>query len=143
MLRPTLSAIGCLCLIAGGCAGPPVPVAGTQYDGAYQGESRVVRGDGGYVCAPRSAPASLVVKNGRFDYIYNNYELAAPAPILVQVAADGTFSGQIQYTAESYMRWGGGIVTAWAMVRGRIAGKALDATVTDYRCARQLALQTG
>jgi hypothetical protein len=144
MCGRALPTLACLCSIASACAGPPVPAAGNQFDGTYQGESHVVRGDGGYICAPHDAPASVVVRNGRFDYIYNNYDLAAPAPIPVQVAADGTFSGQIQYAAETYMRWsGGGIVAAWAMVRGRIAGKALDATVSDYRCARQLQLQIG
>ena len=142
MYSRVLPALACLSLAAG-CAGPAIPVAGNQFDGTYEGESHIVRGDGGYVCSPQAAPVSLVVRNGRFAYIYKNYDMAAPAPIPVQVAADGTFSGQIQYVAETYSRWSGGIVTTWAMVRGRIAGKILDATVTDFRCARQLDLQTG
>ena len=144
MFRRALPAMACLCFIAGGCSGPPVPAAGNQFDGTYQGESHVVRGDGGYICAPHDAPLSVVIRNGRFDYIYKNYDMAAAAPIPVQIAADGTFSGQIQYAAETYMRWsGGGIVAAWAMVRGRIAGKTIDATFSDYRCARELQLQGG
>ena len=143
MLGRALPALCCLWAFAGGCAGPPAPAAGDQFDGTYRGESHVVRGDGGFVCAPRDALASVTIRNGQFDYVYTNYELAAPAPIPVQIAADGSFSGQIQYAADAYMRWGGTIITTWAMVRGRIAGKTLDATVSDYRCARQLQLQIG
>src|SRR5690242_5991368 len=100
MLGRVLPALFGLCTFAGGCAGPPVPVAGNQFDGTYQGESHVVRGDGGFVCAPHDALASVTVRNGRFDYVYRNYELAAPAPIPVQIAADGSFSGKIQYTTD-------------------------------------------
>jgi hypothetical protein len=66
--------------------------------------------------------------------------LARPAPIPVRIAADGTFSGQIQYGTDSTSRWAQMIVV-WAMVRGRINGTALEATVTDHRCTRDLTLQ--
>jgi hypothetical protein len=57
----------------------------------------------------------------------------------VQIAADGTFSGQIQYLVPSWNRWGN-TPAAWAMLRGHLAGKALDATLTDYYCTGQMDL---
>jgi len=87
MLGRALPALCCLWAFAGGCAGPPAPAAGDQFDGTYRGESHVVRGDGGFVCAPRDALASVTIRNGRFDYVYTNYELAAPAPIPVSAPA--------------------------------------------------------
>ena len=89
------SLLGCLCAIVGGCAAPIVP-AGNQFDGTYQGDGRLTRGFG-YVCAVPPPSTSITVRDGRFDYIYDNYDLAKPTPIPVQIAADGTFSGQIQY----------------------------------------------
>jgi hypothetical protein len=134
-----LPALGCLCVITGGCAAPIVP-AGSQFDGTYEGGSRLTRGFG-YVCALPAATISVTVHDGRFDYIYDNYELAKPVPIPVQIAADGTFSGQIQYLVPSWNKWGSTPAT-WAMLRGRVAGKTLDATLTDYYCIRQFNLQT-
>ena len=40
----------------------------------------------------------------------------------------------------SWNQWGT-TPTAWAMLRGRVAGKALDATLTDYYCTHQMDLQ--
>ena len=139
MPRRILSALGGLCALTGSCAAPIVP-AGNQFDGTYQGDSRLIRGFG-YVCAVPAPFTSITVRDGRFDYIYDNYDLARPAPIPVQIAADGTFSGQIQYLVPSWNRWGT-TPTAWAMLRGRVAGKALNATLTDYYCTRQMDLQT-
>jgi hypothetical protein len=137
MSRHILAALGCLCALTGGCVAPIAP-AGNQFDGTYQGDSRLIRGFG-YVCALPAASTSVTVHGGRFDYIYDNYDLARPAPIPVQIAADGTFSGQIQYLVPSLNRWGT-TPAAWAMLRGRVAGKALDATLTDYHCTRQMDL---
>jgi hypothetical protein len=58
----------------------------------------------------------------------------------VQIAADGTFSGQIQYATDSPNRWTG-LIIVWAMVTGRINGTVLEATVADYRCIQHLMLQ--
>jgi len=133
------SLLGCLCAIVGGCAAPIVP-AGNQFDGTYQGDGRLTRGFG-YVCAVPPPSTSITVRDGRFDYIYDNYDLAKPTPIPVQIAADGTFSGQIQYLVPSWNKWGS-TPAAWAMLRGHVSGKVIDATLTDYYCARQLELQT-
>jgi hypothetical protein len=59
----------------------------------------------------------------------------------VQIAADGTFRGQIQYWTDTYdLNLSEGL-TVWAIVNGRINGSALEATVADFRCTRQLMLQ--
>jgi hypothetical protein len=133
-----LVALGCAGALAAGCTAPGPGPAGTQFDGSYQGENRVVRGFG-FVCEPPSYQDAVTVKDGRFDYAFVD-SLARPAPIPVRIAADGTFSGQIQYGTDSTSRWAQMIVV-WAMVRGRINGTALQATVTDYRCTRDLTLQ--
>jgi hypothetical protein len=134
-----VAALCCVGGLAGGCTGPSVPAAGNQFDGTYQGENRLVRGSG-WVCAPPSYQDTVAVRGGRFDYTFTTYDLAKPAPIPVQVAADGTFKGQIQYGTEAW-NWRGEMLVAWAIVRGRINGKALEGTVADQNCTRQLMLQ--
>jgi hypothetical protein len=133
-----VAALGCIGFLAVGCT-PPVPAAGNQFDGIYQGDNRVVRGFG-WVCAPPSYQDAVTIKDGRFDYTFID-QLAQPAPIPVQIAADGTFRGQIQYWTDSYdLNLSEGL-TVWAIVTGRINGSALEATVADFRCTRQLMLQ--
>jgi hypothetical protein len=139
---------GRLSLLAGfavtlvaGCAGPPgaappVPAAGPQFDGTYAGVDSLVSG-APYMCGAPSGPVTVVVRGGRFEYPF----IVSPprtSPMPVQVAADGTVSGQMQYGTEDYgprPRY----MTAWVTVTGRIAGATLQATVTDLRCVRQLA----
>jgi hypothetical protein len=112
-----LAALGCIGLLEASCTGPPGPVAGNQFDGTYQGDNRVIRGFG-WVCAPRSYQDEVTVKDGRFDYTFID-QLAQPAPIPVQIAADGTFRGQIQYWTDSYdLNLSEGL-TVWAIVTGR------------------------
>ena len=134
-----LAALGCVGLLAVGCAGPPAPAAGDQFDGTYQGDNRVVRGFG-WVCAPPSYQDAVTVNAGRFNYTFVD-NLAQPAPIPVQITADGTFRGQIQYSTDSANQSWLGVLTVWATVTGRINGTALEATVADFRCTRQLMLQ--
>ncbi len=126
--------------LAVGCTGPPAPAAGDQFDGTYQGDNRVVRGFG-WVCAPPSYQDAVTVNAGRFNYTFVD-NLAQPAPIPVQITADGTFRGQIQYSTglSANQSWLG-VLTVWATVTGRINGTALEATVADFRCTRQLMLQ--
>ena len=133
-----LAALGCVGALAVGCTGPALPAAGNQFDGTYQGDNRVVRGFG-WVCAPPSYPDAVTVTAGRFNYTFVD-QLAQPALIPVQIAADGTFRGQIQYGTESANPWAGFRVD-WATVTGRISGPALEATAADFRCTRQLMLQ--
>ena len=133
-----LAALGCVGALVVCCTGPAIPAAGNQFDGTYQGDNRVVRGFG-WVCAPPSYQDAVTVTAGRFNYTFVD-QLAQPAPIPVQIAADGTFKGQIQYGTESNNPWIGFIVV-WAIVTGHINGTALEATVTDFRCTRQLMLQ--
>jgi hypothetical protein len=131
-----LAAVGCVGSLAVGCT-PAIPVAGNQFDGTYQGDNQVVRGFG-WVCAPPSYQDAVTVRGGRFNYTFVD-QLAQPALIPVQIAADGTFRGQFQYGTESTSRWVGFIVV-WATVTGRINGAALEATAGDFRCTRQLML---
>jgi hypothetical protein len=135
-VRP-LAALGCAGALAAGCTPGPGP-AGTQFDGSYQGENRVVRGFG-FVCDPPGYQDAVTVRDGRFNYTFVD-SLARPTPIPVRIAADGTFSGQIQYGTDSTNRWGQMIVV-WATVRGRINGTMLEATAADFRCTRDLTLQ--
>jgi hypothetical protein len=98
----------------------------------------VVRGFG-WRCDPPSYQDAVTVTAGRFNYTFVA-ELARPALIPVRIAADGTFRGQIQYGTDAIDRWGHTIIVL-ATVTGRIDGTALEATVVDFRCTRQLMLQ--
>jgi hypothetical protein len=137
--RLLATVLGCIGLLAVGCTGPPVPAAGDQFDGTYQGDNRVVRGFG-WVCAPPSYEDGVTVTAGRFNYTFVD-QLAQPALIAVQIAADGTLRGRIQYLTDSGNQSQSQGLTVWAIVTGRISGAALEATVTDFRCTRQLILQ--
>ena len=136
--RLLASVLGCVGLLAVGCTGPPVPAAGDQFDGTYQGDNRAVRGFG-WRCDSPNYQDAVTVKDGRFTYTFID-QLARPAPIPVQIAADGTFKGQIQYGTDATTSFGQ-TITVWAIVNGRINGTVLEATVIDYRCTRQLMLQ--
>ena len=83
---------------------------------------------------------NLVPTTSRFNYTFVD-NLAQPAPIPVQIAADGTFRGQIQYSTDSANQNWVGVLTVWATVTGRINGTTIEATVADFRCTRQLMLQ--
>jgi hypothetical protein len=134
-----LAALGCVGFLTVGCTGPAIPAAGNQFDGTYQGDNRVVRGFG-WVCAPPSYQDAVTVTAGRFNYTFVD-QLAQPALIPVQIAADGTFRGRIQYRTDSTNENQGDGLTVWAIVTGRINGTALEASVADFRCTRQLMLQ--
>jgi hypothetical protein len=125
-----------VCGVLGGCVAPAGPPAGTQFDGSYAGESTLTRG-GGFMCGARSSAERLTVRGGRFDYPF-----AVNAPRTVQIAADGTFSAQMQYGTEDYWPLSR-LRTAWVTVTGRVDGRTLAATIDDYRCTRQLTVQTG
>jgi hypothetical protein len=124
----------------GGCAAPAGPAAGPQFDGIYAGQNTLIRG-GGFLCGAASYPERLTVRGGRFDY---SFAVNPPrtVPIPVQIAADGTFSAQMQYGTEEYgpRSW---FRTAWVTVIGRIDGGTLAATIDDYRCTRRLTVQIG
>ena len=131
-----------LCLLAlAGCAAS-VPPAGTQFDGPYAGQSTLTDGFG-YVCSLPSYPLSISIHDGRFDYPVLIGAWGA-GPIPVQVHQDGSLTGKLLYPTEDYSRvQGRNYISAWATIEGHISGTTLNATVSDYRCARQLALQRG
>ena len=118
-----------------GCTAPPVPSAGTQFDGEFAGQNTLTVG-GGFICGPASYPLAVTVRDGRFDYPFPvNIGRTAPVPVLV--AADGSFQGQLLYGTEDYMPISK-YKNAWVYVRGRIAGGVLEATISDDRCVHQL-----
>jgi hypothetical protein len=134
---------GCLLVLMAGCAGvpgagPTAAPTGSQFDGLYQGENRLIRGDG-FLCGPPSYPESIAVSQGGFAY---NFAVDPPrtTPMPVQVAADGSVRGQMQYAVQDYTPRSN-IRTSWVTVTGQISGPMLDATVADERCSRRLILQ--
>lgn len=116
-----------------GC-GASLPLAGTQYDGAYVGQNILIRGDG-YLCGPGNAPLALAVHDGQFDYPFP-VNLGRTAPVPVRVAVDGSLAGQMQYGTEDFTPRAL-YKTAWVTVRGRIAGGSLDAVINDDRCTHR------
>jgi hypothetical protein len=137
---------GCVLTSAGGCTSlsgvPPAPAAGTQFDGVYGGQDTLISGVD-FQCGAPSHSQTIAVIGGRFEY---PFEVNPPrtAPLIVQVAADGSFSGQMQYGVdEDLMFRRQQFRTAWATVTGRIAGPVLDATIDGYRCVRRLTAQRG
>jgi hypothetical protein len=121
-----------------GCASN-VPLAGTQFDGVYTGQS-ILTGGGGYVCGAPSYPATISVKDGHFDYTVPITVAATPL-VPVQIRADGSLTGQTLYPAETFAPLGPAFRPAWVTIAGHAAGPELDAEQRDYRCVRHLVLQ--
>jgi hypothetical protein len=139
MVRRRIGFVVCVLALAGGCAsGPRVPAAGSQFDGTYDGTSRLVS-DGGFVCGAVSYRGAITVTDGRFDYVFVD-SLAKPTPIPIQIAADGSFSGRMQYGAEDFGPRSR-LLMVWVTVTGHISGPELHAIAADYRCTRSLTLQ--
>lgn len=116
-------------------AGPP---AGSQFDGTYAGQDTLVIGVA-FQCGLATLPETIVVRGGEFDYPFQvNPPRTAPLP--VQVFADGTVHGQMQYGTEEpgpRTRY----ILDWVRLNGRISGTTLDATITNLRCTRHLTAQ--
>jgi len=133
-------------LALAGCVGfagttPSVPAAGSQFDGSYVGQDILLSGVA-FLCGAANLPESIEVKNGQFAYPFQvNPPRVAPLP--VQVFADGTLVGQMQYGTllEEDSPWFGFPRIDWLTLRGRITGGALDATITNIRCVRRLMAQ--
>ena len=87
-------------LALAGCAGiadttPPVPAAGTQFDGSYVGQDTLLSGVA-FLCGAADLPERIEVQNGQFAYPFQvNPPRVAPLP--VQIFEDGTLAGQMQY----------------------------------------------
>src|SRR4249919_564783 len=120
-----------------GCA-PAVPAAGPEFDGAYRGQNTLIAG-GGYLCGDLSHPEAFAVSGGRFAY---SYAVNPPrtVPIPVQIGADGSIRGQLQYGTDDYLPRSI-YRNVWVFVSGGIADGTLRATITDNRCTRQLTAQ--
>ena len=131
-----------LALVLTGCTttalGPP---AGPQFDGAYQGASRLVRG-GGPLCGAPDEQLVLTVRDGQFDY---PFLVNAPrtAPLRVQVVTDGGFRGEMQFgVVEPRGRDAASEYRAeWATVTGRIVGSTMEGNIENLECTRQMSMQ--
>ena len=138
-MPPRLSACCALALLLTGCVGTASgPPAGPQFDGLYQGGSHIIRG-GGPFCGTPAQPLALTVHDGQFDY---PFLVNAPrtAPLRVQVFADGSFRGDMQFGLVD-PRVRGDYRTEWATVSGRITGATMEGTADNLECTRQVALQ--
>jgi hypothetical protein len=88
-----------LALLAG-CAGiadttPPMPAAGTQFDGSYVGQDTLLSGVA-FLCGAADLAERIDVQNGQFAYPFQvNPPRVAPLPI--QIFEDGTLTGHMQY----------------------------------------------
>jgi hypothetical protein len=96
------------------------------YDGSYHGDVTMTRGDQ-VTCGKPTYQVTYTVVNGHFDMMYDP---AHHVGVNLEVAADGSFSGN-----QTYMATGGRSTTqlkAW----GRIAGNVLEADIEGMACAR-------
>jgi hypothetical protein len=128
--------VGCF---LGGCAPITAPTAGTQFDGSYAGQDTLLSGVA-FQCGDPTLPVRIEVHDGRFAY---PFQVSPPrvAPLPVQIAADATLGGQMQYgTGDDRPRLSS-FVADWVTLRGRIVGSTLDATITTMRCMRRLTVQ--
>jgi hypothetical protein len=130
---------GCTLLFCS-CAIAPAPApAGTQYDGTYTGQDRLLSGVA-FQCGAPDMAETIEVHDGRFWY---PFQVSPPrvAPLPVEIAADGGMAGQMQYGMGEEIFGFSRDLTDWVLLRGRISGTTLDATITTTRCARRLAGQ--
>lgn len=138
-----LAAAGCLLALLAGCTGSPdtgpaAPSAGSRFDGSYQGENRLLSGTD-YMCGPPNYPQAIVVSRGVFVYPFPvNPPRTTPMP--VQIAADGSIHGQMQYVVQDYTPRSN-LRTVWVTVTGQVSDATFDAVATDERCRRRLLLQ--
>ena len=65
------------------------------------------------------------------------------APLPVQIFEDGTLAGQMQYGTllQEDLPMFFFPRTDWVTLRGRITGAALEATITNMRCVRQVKVE--
>jgi hypothetical protein len=130
---------GCAVVI-GGCAVRPGPApAGTRYDGVYTSQDTLVSG-AAFQCGAPDLPGSIRVRDGRFEY---PFQVSPPrvAPLPVDVAADGSMAGQMQYgTGEEIPGFSRDRID-WVRLSGRISGTTMEATITTLRCVRRLTAQ--
>ena len=142
MRTTVLTACG---LALAGCAGiagttPPVPAV-TQFDGRYVGQDTLLSG-AAFLCGAASLPEPIEVQNGQFAY---PFQVNPPrvAPLRVQIFEDGTLAGQMQYGTllEEDLPISFFPRTDWVILRGRVTGAELEATITNVRCVRRLKVQ--
>ena len=127
---------GCA-IILGNCAVPPeVPPAGPRYDGVYVSQDTLVTGVA-FQCGAPDLPVRMEVRDGRFAY---PFQVSPPrvASLPVQIAADGSMTGQMQYGMGEEIFGLSRDLNDWVLLRGRISGPTIEATITTLRCTRRL-----
>ncbi len=110
-----------------------------QFDGNYAAQDTLVSGVA-FQCGQPILPERIEVRGGKFAY---PFQVSPPrvAPLPVQVASDGTLAGQIQYSTGEDIPVLSRDRTDWVLLRGRISGNTLEATITNLRCTRHLTAQ--
>jgi hypothetical protein len=130
---------GCAFVLAGCADSAPVPMAGSQFDGSYAGQDTLLRGVD-FQCGDTSRPERIDVHDGQFAY---PFPVSPPmiVPLPARIAMDGTLDGRLRYGTEIDRVQFSQYRTDWAVLRGRITGTELDATLTTTRCVRHLTAQ--
>lgn len=129
----TFATAGC----SGGIAGSPP--AGPLFDGIYAGQD-VLQSGVAFQCGDQNLTERVEVRGGQFAYPFQvNPPRTAPLP--VQVAADGTVFGQMQYGFSDDLPFMSRERIDWVTLRGNITGPTLDAMITNLRCVRRLVAQ--
>ena len=127
--------------VLAGCAVSPTsaPPAGTQFDGSYATQDSLLNGVA-FQCGAANLTERLEVRGGQFDY---PFQVAPPrtAPLPVQLFADGTVYGQMQYGTQDDVPERSRLLLDWVTLQGRISGTTLDATISNLHCARHLVAQ--
>ena len=124
-------------MVLGSCAlTPSVAPAGTQYDGVYIGQDRLLSGVT-FQCGAPDLPEMIAVRNGRFDY---PFQVSPPrvAPLPVEIGSNGEMVGQMQYGTGEEIPGLSRDRVDWVYLRGQISGTTINATITTIRCARRL-----
>ena len=136
-----MSAVGVLALAGCVPAAPPLPPAGTQFDGSYAGQDMLLSGVD-FQCGAANLTERIDIASGHFDYPFQvNPPRTAPLP--VHVGIDGSVFGQMQYGMVDDNPFRSRMRTDWVTLRGQIIGDTLDATVINLRCARRLVVRRG
>ena len=127
---------GCVVLLGSCVSAPGLPPAGPRYDGVYISRDTLVSGVT-FQCGALELPERIVVRDGRFEY---PFQVSPPrqAPLSVEIATDGTMAGQMQYGTGEEIFGLSRDLADWVVLRGRIAGTTMDATITTLRCTRRL-----
>ena len=100
-------------------------IAGTVFDGAYRGPSKVVAG-GESLCG-KDFVVAKTVRNGSFDYNWNPRDSGV---LVVSIADDGKVSGRKDYSAKMRVE-----------ASGMATQAGLEIDLVGLECKRHLSLK--